>query len=602
MFAPALLLAAVLVCARSAAAQSADNVLLVINDTNAASPRIGEYYQQKRGIPAGNVVHLKAADTDVVSRAAYAAGIEAPIAAALSKGSLQDRIFYIVLTKGVPLRIAGTSGRSGTAASVDSELALLYRRLTGAQVPLDGPVANPYFRGERAGPPAPFSHAGQDIYLVTRLDGFTIADAFALVDRSLAATATGGGTIVLDERGGLANKGNEWLSAAADRLRAMHWDERVLLETTSTAATTEKPALGYFSFGSNDPALAARVPAVTFAPGGLAGMFLSTDARTLSEPPRDWKPGPAGSAYSGSNQSLTGDLVRAGATGAAGQVAEPFLDGAVRPDILFPAYVSGLNLAEAFYSAIPSLSWQTVVLGDPLCAPFRTSGVPEEDRNPPVDPDTGLPSQFSGRRLAAIEPGASLAVRKLLALSEARRAKGDDSGAIAALEKATAADSTLETALRVLGMLYDQAGRFDKARSSYELALKQNPSDIIALNNLAYDLAVRDRKPVDALPLAERAFTLSKGAGIIGDTLGWIKHLLGEDAEALPLLESAAKSAPDNVDVQLHLAAVYAAAGRLQDAAAALKTALEVDPSVERREEYQAVLKQLGGVSRGDAR
>src|SRR5205085_5713034 len=100
------------------------------------------------------------------------------------------------------------------------------------------------------------------------------------------------------------------------------------------------------------------------------------------------------SVYAGSSQSLIGDLVRAGATGVSGQVAEPFLDGAVRPDILFPAYVSGLNLAEAFYSAIPALSWQTVVLGDPLCAPFRTSGVPDADVNPRIDPDTDLQRRF----------------------------------------------------------------------------------------------------------------------------------------------------------------------------------------------------------------
>src|SRR6185369_16393410 len=128
--------------------------------------------------------------------------------------------------------------------------------------------------------------------------------------------------------------------------------------------------------------------------------------------------------------SLTADLLRAGATGAAGNVAEPYLDGAVRPDILFPAYVSGLNLAEAFYRAIPSLSWQTMVFGDPLCAPFRTSSVPAGELDPSLDPETDLPAQFSDRRLRSTDPGPTLPVRKLLLRSEARRVKGDVDGAI----------------------------------------------------------------------------------------------------------------------------------------------------------------------------
>jgi hypothetical protein len=43
----------------------------------------------------------------------------------------------------------------------------------------------------------------------------------------------------------------------------------------------------------------------------------------------------------------------------------------VRPQTLFPAYLSGFNLAESFYLSIPALSWQTVVIGDPLCRPFK---------------------------------------------------------------------------------------------------------------------------------------------------------------------------------------------------------------------------------------
>jgi hypothetical protein len=50
-------------------------------------------------------------------------------------------------------------------------------------------------------------------------------------------------------------------------------------------------------------------------------------------------------------------------------VYEPFLSGCVRPDILFGAFLDGRTLGEGFYLALPWISWQAVILGDPLCAP-----------------------------------------------------------------------------------------------------------------------------------------------------------------------------------------------------------------------------------------
>ena len=163
-------------------------------------------------------------------------------------------------------------------------------------------------------------------------------------------------------------------------------------------------------------------------------------------------------------------------------------------------------------------------------------------------------------------------------------------------------DGTLTNAFRALGLLYGQTGQTDKARTAYQRTLAINPNDLVALNNLAYVIAVNDHKPADALPLAERAFTLANGAGLVADTLGWIKHLLGDDAAALPLLERAVKENPGSVDVQLHVAAVYAATGRPQEAAKALQAARALDPAVEKREDYQAVRKRIGGLSPGDER
>src|SRR5207253_422655 len=108
-----------------------------------------------------------------------------------------------------------------------SELTLVYRRMTGVATVVRGPVENPYFLGTKPVADAkPFTHRSQDIYLVTRLDGFTVDDVVALIDRGSAPVKTG--RIVLDQQDKLFNRmGEDWLDEAAKRLTAAGQGERV---------------------------------------------------------------------------------------------------------------------------------------------------------------------------------------------------------------------------------------------------------------------------------------------------------------------------------------------------------------------------------------
>ena len=69
-----------------------------------------------------------------------------------------------------------------------------------------------------------------------------------------------------------------------------------------------------------------------------------------------------------SRQNLSADYLHEGATGVSGNVYEPFLTGCARPDYLLPAYFQGRTLADSYYLSLPYLSWQGIVLGDPLCS------------------------------------------------------------------------------------------------------------------------------------------------------------------------------------------------------------------------------------------
>lgn len=372
--------ASILALGTPAEAQTGANVLVVTNRNSVVSETIGRQYAAKRDVPPENLCTLQLPLTESVSREVYDARIEEPIWNCMWRQRAYDRILYIVLTKDVPIRIIGTSGRIGAAASVDSELTLLYRRRRGDGAPVAGFVPNPYFAGTAdIASLKPFNREAQDIYLVTRLDGYTLQDALALIDRGTAPAA--GGRFVLDQRSSPADTvPNRWLSAAAERLKSQGLGDRVVLDETATVVTRESQVIGYYSAGSNDDAIRTRTFDLGFLPGALAGLFASTDAHTFEESrvarPRGDRPEAA--PIAGTSVLLTADLVRAGVTGASGNVDEPYLDATIRPDILFPAYASGRTLAEAFYAAMPYLSWQTIIIGDPLCAPFSRGALRTE--------------------------------------------------------------------------------------------------------------------------------------------------------------------------------------------------------------------------------
>lgn len=597
-----------------AQAQSAENVAIVINENSAASQKIGTYYTQKRALPASNVIRIRTATEDVVDRGIFVGTIQQPIAAAIASRGLQDRLLYLVLTKGVPLKIAGTSGPEGTTASVDSELTLLYRRMTGENVPVLGRIDNPYFLGtHEIGEAQRFSHREHDIYLVTRLDGFTVEQALGIVDKSLAPTTTG--RIVLDQREALINRAAEdWLEQAARRLAAQGQEDRVLLERTLEPARDIRPVLGYYSWGSNDPRNRARSVNMGFVPGSIAATFVSSDARTFREPPSNWVPSDdwnnRSTWFAGSPQSLIGDLIREGATGVAGNVSEPYIQSTVRPQILFSAYLSGFNLVESFYLAVPHLSWQTVVIGDPLCAPFPRKPLARTDIEENVDPDTMLPDMFAKRRLTNVGPqfrgmpdrAVVLAVR-----GEALFSRGDAAGARDALEESTRLAPSIASTQLLLALIYDQIAEYDAAISRYRHALELQPTywrtddgqvtEAIALNNLAYALGVHRNAPADALPFARRAVDHAPQNWMFLDTLGWIQHLAGDNLSAAKTFDEALRNGPTDPEIRLHASIVYAASGAVGAAEQQLKEALRLDPEFEKRPEVRELRTRLKTLS-----
>jgi uncharacterized protein (TIGR03790 family) len=584
-----------------ATAQTGRHVLVIVNAASPASVEIGEYYARVREVPPDQILRLTLPVEDEISRQQYQALVEQPMASWFLKSGAQDRILYLVLTKGVPLRVTGSSGLQGTVASVDSELTLLYRRMADRHVPVAGRIDNPYYLGAHGLETAtPFSHEKHDIYLVSRLDGFTVDEVLRLIDRGKAPVSRG--SFVLDMRAALFDRANAWLQTAADRLAARGYKDRVLLDTGSQVITDQQNVLGYYSWGSNDPANRRRSYGFTFAPGALAAMFVSTDGRTFTAPPETWQIGTwekKETFFAASPQSLAGDLIRAGVTGVAGHVAEPYLDATIRPEILFPAYVAGFNLIESYYLGMPFLSWQTVVVGDPLCAPFPRTEPSSTALDPPTDPVSELPKLFAARwheNLMARWPDVKPEAVRLLQRAQRRLARQDMAGARQALVEATAVDGSFAAAHMALASILERAGEHGKAVDRYRQVLVRAPNEIVALNNLAYSLAVHQKNPTEAIPIAERAYTLSSGAPMIADTLGWVFHLAGDRSQALKYVQQAVHGLPKHGEIRYHYAAVLAAAGDRTAASKELAMALNLDPQLKTRDEVMAFQRNLAAL------
>ena len=334
----------------SGSRDGADRVLLVYNVADSVSRRVALYYQERRSVPERHLLPVRVSPAGEINLSVYRDQIEAPVRRFLGSLARGDSIDYIVLAKGLPLRIRdGGWSVDACLGAMDLGRPLVARRDAARLASL----ANPYFRRREH-----FHHGRFAFYLVTRLDGYTASDAMALVDRSLRSQGSRGPFLLdLDprrERGGYGLI-NQAMRRAAEILHARGFEVRV--DETVGFAGSERPLAGYYSWGSNDGGFSRAVYlSMRFNPGAIAETAVSTSARTFSRVE--------------GGQSLIADLIAGGVTGVKGYVSEPFSSALCQADILFDRYTAGFNLAESFYMATPFVQWKDVVVGDPICAPY----------------------------------------------------------------------------------------------------------------------------------------------------------------------------------------------------------------------------------------
>ncbi|HEY1792461.1 MAG TPA: TIGR03790 family protein [Opitutaceae bacterium] len=357
-------------------------VILVANSSAPGSEAIAGHYASRRSIPVRNIIALPMPTEETITWKTFIPALWQPLEDELVKRGLIDaipmnstddvgrrkysvsghRIAALILCRGVPLRIGddptlerdipgliGHGQLKTNQGAVDSELSLLAQ----PGYPVNGVVTNPLFANDR-----PTAAAENLVVKVSRLDGPTEADAMHLVDLAIEAEHTGLLGRGYIDLAGPHESGDKVLNQAGVEIQALGFDLSVGRGPSTFPADSriDAPVLyfGWYAQELNGP---FALPGFRFPPGAVAVHIHSFSAETLRSATERW----------------CGPLVDRGATATVGNVFEPYLEFTHRPDLLLKALARGDDLADAAYYALPVLSWQSILIGDPLYRPFKVA-------------------------------------------------------------------------------------------------------------------------------------------------------------------------------------------------------------------------------------
>lgn len=409
----ALIFSLILVCLfliTPCCALQADELLLIVNSRVSESRQLAQYYQAKRHVPADQLLEISISESEDCSRAEYLSAVVRPVRDYLKRNQGKT-IRAIVLFYGLPLRIQAAEMNSLKTSQLDAlnreqehyQLQLDQQSLTQEQIrahktalaevikkivqikgetsaaaldaeialvkvehyPLEHWVENPFFVGFSKRP-QPLVPGKDQVLMVSRLDGPNAETVRRMIDDSLAAEKTGlKGSAYFDARWPLAQEQQLKSYALYDASlhRAAHLTRKIspLAVTIDEQERLLQPGeapdaalyCGWYSLGR-------YIDAFDWNRGAVAWHIASSECATLKTPgSRVWCKA----------------LLEDGVAATLGPVAEPYVQGFPLPELFFGFLLDGYyTLAESYILSLPYLSWQMILLGDPLYRPFRYAG------------------------------------------------------------------------------------------------------------------------------------------------------------------------------------------------------------------------------------
>jgi Flp pilus assembly protein TadD len=194
----------------------------------------------------------------------------------------------------------------------------------------------------------------------------------------------------------------------------------------------------------------------------------------------------------------------------------------------------------------------------------------------------------------SLAKGSKAQADSFLRIGEAYRRKGDFPNAIVALQKAREIVPENGVVLSTLALVLEAAERWTEARQVYEVVIKLDPNNAVALNNLAYLLSEHGGDLNDALTKAQRAKQLLPGLSEVSDTLGWIYLKKNLTDNAIDIFKDLVTKVPSSAIFRYHLGMAYSQKGDKTRALKELQDALKFNPTKEDRERIQQLITRLG--------
>ena len=373
-------------------------VLVVANKEMPGSVDLAQYYMEKRSIPSSHLLTLSLAVEETMTRQEYDSVLASGVRSFLDEGSGQGRIAAIVLMYGVPLKVApplpGAENMEkirgyrqnreeleatveeetsdikmlknelsekikdllnlNQRAAVDSELSLVKQE----HYDLDGWIKNPYYIGNQ-GSDAIIKK--DQVLLVCRLDGPDSQTVYRIINDTLWAEEQGlQGRGYFDARWPMPESSeslggyrfyDQSLHKAAEKTKKRMAVTLDASEELFSPESCPDAALycGWYSLGK-------YVDSFDWVRGAIGYHIASSECTTLRKP---------------ESKVWCKRMLEEGVAATIGPVHEPYVQGFPVPEVFFSYLTEGyMSLGEAYLVSLPFISWQTVLIGDPLYQPF----------------------------------------------------------------------------------------------------------------------------------------------------------------------------------------------------------------------------------------
>ena len=350
--------------------------IVVFNQDVPESVELAKFYAQKRGIARDHLVGLSCSRTEEISRLEYDTMIRNPLRAVFKERKwwtlhepregqpsvTNNSIRFVALIKGIPLKIRAASNYPGDKAgeaplgnrndaSVDSELAAL--GLFTDQI--SGAPTNPYFQSYR--PITEFDNAA--LLLVCRLDAPKAATVRRMIVDAIETEKTGlWGRAYVDGAHNTApglGVGDTWLAEIPGQLHKagvpVIYDDSPAIFPEGYPMSDCALYFGWYAENVSGPFIQFDFQ---FSPGAIAVHIHSFSASTLHDEHANW----------------AGPLVSKGAAATIGNVYEPYLQLTSHLNVFSDRLLHGFTFAESAYMSMQTVSWMSVMIGDPLYRPY----------------------------------------------------------------------------------------------------------------------------------------------------------------------------------------------------------------------------------------